>query len=406
MWGKRWTLVAGMVGAVLCAPAASADPVPYPATRYPQELTFAGSRLLWTDLDGRLRAQDPGGPPRVLFTPRRSGGGMFPEVEQIAADASRIAFVAGTQLDEDGEMWESLRVGPLDGPFGLLVGSETASLEPPLYDSAAVYDGGVMWMSLVDGASQVTLHPDAGPERALFRSTTATSVVAAGGVAAVVSQSDFAERKPPPAAQLDVLDIATGARLYGLALRGAPQAAVAPDGTVLVLQGDALAWASPAAPALHPIARSVDVLGGLGNGTAVFAVRVAGGFDVIRAADLATGVTRDRSPKLTRIDRVRPDVAWDGTHPGLRQRLVRAGGRPPRRDARDDARRDGLPAPAAHNRGEDPPAQARRQDPRPLPGRERRPLRRLRPHHRPDRRPHPRARRQAPRPRRRRGDRS
>ena len=314
MWGKRWTLVAGMVGAVLSAPAASADPVPYPATRYPQELTFAGSRLLWTDLDGRLRAQDPGGPPRVLFTPRRSGGGMFPEVEQIAADASRIAFVAGTQLDEDGEMWESLRAGPLDGPFGLLVGSETASLEPPLYDSAAVYDGGVMWMSLVDGASQVTLHPDAGPERALFRSTTATSVVAAGGVAAVVSQSDFAERKPPPPAQLDVFDIATGARLYGLALRGAPQATVAPDGTVLVLQGDALAWASPAAPALHPIARSVDVLGGLGNGTAVFAVRVAGGFDVIRAADLATGVTRDLSPKLTRIDRVRPDVAWDGTH--------------------------------------------------------------------------------------------
>ncbi len=213
-------------------------------------------------------------------------------------------------------MWESLRTGPLDGPFALVTGSETASLEPPLYrQPTAVYDGGVMWMSLVDGDGPGhACGRTAARTRALFRSTTAADVVAAGGVAAVVSQSDFARQQPPPPAQLDVLDIATGARLYGLALRGAPQAAVAPDGTVLVLQGDALAWASPAAPALHPIARSVDVLGGLGNGTAVFAVRVAGGFDVIRAADLATGAIRDLSPKLTRIDRVRPDVAWDGTH--------------------------------------------------------------------------------------------
>jgi hypothetical protein len=272
------------VSGVAAAPSpAAADPVPYPAARFPQELAFAGARLLWTDLDGRLRAQDPGGPPRVLFAPQPHGG-RFPEIEQIAADASRIAFVSGAQREEGGAAWESLRAGPLDGPFALVAGSETASLEPPLFDGIAVCDGGLLEMSLVDGEIQVTVRPDGGAPRVVFRSTTGARVVAAGGVAALVSQSDFAEREPPPPARLDVLDIATGARLYGLALRGAPRAAVAPDGTVLVLQGDALSWASLAAPALHPIARSVDVLGGVGNGTAVFAVRVAGGFDVIRAA--------------------------------------------------------------------------------------------------------------------------
>jgi hypothetical protein len=307
--------VVGVVVALLAvAPAAAADPIPYPAAHFPHELALAGSRLLWTDADGRLRAQDPGGPPRVLFAPRQDGGGMFPEVKQIAADAARIAFVAGTGFDDEGEMWESLRAGPRDGPFALVTGSETASLEPPPIGPIAVYDGGLLEMGVVDGASQVTVRPNGGAPRALFRSTTAANVVAAGGVAAVVSQSDFARQKPPPPAQLDVLDIATGARLYGLALRGAPEAAVAPDGTVLVLQGDALAWASPAAPALHPIARSVDVLGGLGNGTAVFAVRMADGFDVIRGADLTTGAVRDISPMLTRIDRTRPDLAWDGAH--------------------------------------------------------------------------------------------
>jgi hypothetical protein len=306
-------VVAGVLVALLAVAPAAAEPVPYPAARYPQELTFAGARLLWTDTDGRLRAQDPGGAPRVLFVPRGRGG-MFPSVETVVADASRIAFIAGAELDEDEETWESLRAGPLDGPFALVAGSEIASPEPLFFDDVALYDGGLLEMSLVDGAIQVTVRPDGGATRALFRSTTAVRVAAAGGVAAVTSQSDFARTKPPPPASLDVLDIATGARLYGLALRGAPEAAIAPDGTVLVLQGDALSWASPAAPTLHPIARSVDVLGGLDNGTAVFAVRVAGGFDVIRAADLATGAVRDVSPKLTRISRVRPELAWDGAH--------------------------------------------------------------------------------------------
>src|SRR4051812_37581750 len=142
--------VVGVVMAVLvvaAAPALSAaDPVPYPAAPFPRELALAGSRLLWTDADGRLRAQDPGGPPRVLFVPRQDGGGMFPEVKQIAADAARIAFVAGTGFDDEGEMWESLRAGPPDGPFALVTGSETATLEPPPIGPIAVYDGGLLEM--------------------------------------------------------------------------------------------------------------------------------------------------------------------------------------------------------------------------------------------------------------------
>jgi hypothetical protein len=192
--------VAGVLVAVLAvaaAPAlAAADPIPYPATRYARELAFSGPRLLWTDPDGGLRAQDPGGAPRVLFVPRGRGA-PFPSVAQVVADPARIAFIAQTEFDEDGEMWQSLRAGPPDGPFALIAGTERASLEPPLYGPIAVYDGGLLEMSVVDGASQVTVRPDGGPPRALFRGTTASDVVATGGVAAVVSQSDFARQTPP-----------------------------------------------------------------------------------------------------------------------------------------------------------------------------------------------------------------
>jgi hypothetical protein len=139
-------LAAVLGAAALLAPtAAAADPVPYPATRNHDNVTFAGARLLWTDFNGPLRGQDPGGPERVVYVPKPVDAD-FAQVDQIAANATRIAFTS-TALPEGGlccadNVWWSLRAGPLNGPFALVAGREHRSVEPDLFDDIAVYDGG------------------------------------------------------------------------------------------------------------------------------------------------------------------------------------------------------------------------------------------------------------------------
>jgi hypothetical protein len=80
-----------------------------------------------------------------------------------------------------------------------------------------------------------------------------------------------------------------------------------------VLDG-VLSWGSPAAPTLHELARSVRRIGPVAGGTALFSAATGGGFERIRAADLATGALRDVTPAFVIGATEGLETVWDGAH--------------------------------------------------------------------------------------------
>jgi hypothetical protein len=300
-------LVAILGAAALLPAAAQADPArPYPGAG---GTNVAGDRLVWSDSEGNLRAQNlAGGPPRTIHEGRLVGGAESLDVTDLEPGASRIAFITTATADfaTGSNGWTTVRSGPLDGPFPIVAGREQDSGDPPLED-VSIYDGGIVYLSQAAGGEhRVIVQPDGAPPRTLLRSSEILGVAAGGGIVAV----QFTSFSPSPT-RVEVLDIATGRRLFGLD-HDVAEMTVAADGTLLALSTDGeLWWASPAAPAVHPIAHNGLQLGGLANGTAVFSADI-GRFAVVRAADLATGAVRDVTPLLAEL--LLGLGAWDGAH--------------------------------------------------------------------------------------------
>jgi len=300
--------LAAILGAAALLPAAAqADPArPYPGAG---GTNVAGDRLVWSDGEGNLRAQDlAGGPPRTIHQGRLAGGADALAITDLEPSASRIAFITTASADfaTGSNGWTTIRSGPLDGPFPVVAGREEDTGDPPLED-VALYAGGIVYLrQAAGGEHRVVVQPDGAPPRTLQSSSEILGVAAGGGIVAVL----FTSFSPSPT-RVEAFDIATGRQLFAIE-RDVAEMTVAADGTLLVLStGGELWWASAAAPAVHPLAHDGLQLGGLANGTAVFSATV-GRFAVVRAADLATGAVRDVTPPLAEL--LLGLGAWDGAH--------------------------------------------------------------------------------------------
>jgi hypothetical protein len=152
---------------------------------------------------------------------------------------------------------------------------------------------------------------DGQPPRALVRGPDGLHATAAGHFAAVAAARGTRASEPT---SVTVYDLDSGESLFSLTLPREPGIAVAADGTLFVALDGVLQWASPAAPDLHEIARSVRQIGPVFGGTALFTATTGGGFERIRAVDRATDAVRDVTPAFVIGPGQDILTVWDGAH--------------------------------------------------------------------------------------------
>jgi hypothetical protein len=224
---------------------------------------FAGDRVLWgqssaspTDASGlrvafRLRSVRVTGD-RVVTVLRRVLEGRDPTWLGLDASPSRAALAVTSDPRDPGTGRPRVAfalAGPPGGPFELVAGTDSPERPPPEWLRVAVADD--VLITAEGPPDRVLVHRPGAPPAQLTPpdGAEAAGMVAEGGfIAFPVHRAKDDPRSPGIA----VMDLATGAERYGVAMRGGLFDLQA-DGKVAVLDAAGLAWASPAEPRPHRI---------------------------------------------------------------------------------------------------------------------------------------------------------